>query len=86
MAKVTMFQISHCKRASLLTYIFDFNFAFDRCLQYVNKAAGSVRSALKEPMKSKLMAQSEFQYNASAWESGVQGAKKQVTSLGQAGK
>jgi hypothetical protein len=55
-------------------------------LQYVNRAAGSVRSALKEPMKSKLMAQSEFKYNASAWESGVQGAKKEVTSLSQAGK
>ena len=57
-----------------------------RSLQYVNRAAGAVRSALKEPTKSKLMAQSEFKYNASAWEAGVQGAKKEVTSLSQAGK
>ena len=32
------------------------------------------------------MAQSEFKYNASAWEAGEQGAKKEVTSLSQAGK
>ena len=55
-------------------------------VQYVNRAAGSVRSALKEPMKSKLMAQSEFKYNASVWESGLEGAKKEVSSLSQAGK
>jgi hypothetical protein len=55
-------------------------------LQYVNRAAVSVRSALKEPMKSKLMAQSEFSYKATAWESGVAGVKKPVTSLSQAGK
>ena len=52
----------------------------------MNRAAGSVRSALKEPMKSKLTAQSEFSYNAAAWESGAQGAKEKVTSLSQAGK
>eukprot|EP00532_Pseudo-nitzschia_australis_P009330 CAMPEP_0168170094 /NCGR_PEP_ID=MMETSP0139_2-20121125/3990_1 /TAXON_ID=44445 /ORGANISM="Pseudo-nitzschia australis, Strain 10249 10 AB" /LENGTH=71 /DNA_ID=CAMNT_0008087561 /DNA_START=234 /DNA_END=449 /DNA_ORIENTATION=- len=55
-------------------------------LQYVNRAAGAVRSGLKEPMKSKLIAQSEFKYNASVWESGEQGAKKAVSSLSQAGK
>ena len=55
-------------------------------LQYVNRAAGSVRSALKEPMKSKLTAQGAFSYNASVWESGAQGAKERVTSLSQAGK
>ncbi|VEU33640.1 unnamed protein product [Pseudo-nitzschia multistriata] len=55
-------------------------------LQYVNRAAGAVRSGLKEPTKSKLLAQSEFKYNASAWESGIQGAKKEISALGQAGK
>eukprot|EP00536_Pseudo-nitzschia_multiseries_P001029 jgi/Psemu1/250164/estExt_Genewise1Plus.C_130028 len=52
-------------------------------LQYVNRAAGAVRSGLKEPMKSKLIAQSEFKYNVSVWENGVQGAKKEISSLGQ---
>jgi len=37
-------------------------------------------------MKSKLAAQGEFKYNASVWENGIQGAKKEITSLGQAGK
>jgi hypothetical protein len=44
-----------------------------------------VRSALKEPMKSKLVANSNFSYNAAAWEAGVQGKKTNVTALGKAG-
>lgn len=79
--------LSKCKDVTfphqLLLSCFD---SLYRSLQYVNRAAGAVRSALKEPTKSKLMAQSEFKYNASAWEAGVQGAKKEVTSLSQAGK
>ncbi|CAJ1939664.1 unnamed protein product [Cylindrotheca closterium] len=55
-------------------------------LQYVNRAAGSVRSAVKEPMKSKLAAHGEFSYSAAAWNAGVQGAKTEVTVLGAAGK
>eukprot|EP00535_Pseudo-nitzschia_heimii_P010542 CAMPEP_0197175508 /NCGR_PEP_ID=MMETSP1423-20130617/1712_1 /TAXON_ID=476441 /ORGANISM="Pseudo-nitzschia heimii, Strain UNC1101" /LENGTH=71 /DNA_ID=CAMNT_0042624685 /DNA_START=62 /DNA_END=277 /DNA_ORIENTATION=- len=55
-------------------------------LQYVNRAAGAVRAALKEPMKSQLAPQGQFSYNASAWEAGVQGPKNPVTSLSQAGK
>ncbi|OEU08345.1 hypothetical protein FRACYDRAFT_271807 [Fragilariopsis cylindrus CCMP1102] len=55
-------------------------------LQYVNRAAGSVRSALKEPMKSKLSAQGEFSYKASAWVDGTQMSKTEITSLSQAGK
>mmetsp|Transcript_2018 Transcript_2018/g.4556 ORF Transcript_2018/g.4556 Transcript_2018/m.4556 type:complete len:106 (+) Transcript_2018:1421-1738(+) len=55
-------------------------------LQYVNRAAGSVRSAVKEPMKSKLAAQGQFSYQASAWTAGEQGAKAEITALGAAGK
>jgi len=55
-------------------------------LQYVNRAAGSVRSALKEPMKSKLQAQGEFSYNASTWTKSVLNSKAEVKSLSQAGK
>ena len=55
------------------------------CSQYVNRAAGSVRSALKEPAKSKLMAQSEFSYKSSTWAAGEQGAKLEVESLSKAG-
>ena len=53
--------------------------------QYVNRAAVSVRSALKEPTKSKLMANSSFSYKAAAWEGGVQSSKKEITTLGKAG-
>eukprot|EP00538_Stauroneis_constricta_P005450 CAMPEP_0119558880 /NCGR_PEP_ID=MMETSP1352-20130426/11470_1 /TAXON_ID=265584 /ORGANISM="Stauroneis constricta, Strain CCMP1120" /LENGTH=72 /DNA_ID=CAMNT_0007606371 /DNA_START=36 /DNA_END=254 /DNA_ORIENTATION=+ len=55
-------------------------------LQYVNRAAVSVRSALKEPAKSKLAAQTEFSYKASSWADGVQSEKVEITSLGAAGK
>eukprot|EP00429_Kryptoperidinium_foliaceum_P024427 CAMPEP_0176128946 /NCGR_PEP_ID=MMETSP0120_2-20121206/65178_1 /TAXON_ID=160619 /ORGANISM="Kryptoperidinium foliaceum, Strain CCMP 1326" /LENGTH=70 /DNA_ID=CAMNT_0017464089 /DNA_START=62 /DNA_END=270 /DNA_ORIENTATION=+ len=54
-------------------------------LQYVNRAATSVRSALKEPMKSKLTSGSSFSYNAATWEGGVQGVKTEITTLGKAG-
>eukprot|EP00529_Nitzschia_sp_RCC80_P037798 CAMPEP_0113452314 /NCGR_PEP_ID=MMETSP0014_2-20120614/6783_1 /TAXON_ID=2857 /ORGANISM="Nitzschia sp." /LENGTH=66 /DNA_ID=CAMNT_0000343683 /DNA_START=82 /DNA_END=282 /DNA_ORIENTATION=- /assembly_acc=CAM_ASM_000159 len=50
-------------------------------LQYVNRAAVSVRGALKEPAKSKLSSQGQFGYKLSQWENGVQGAKKEVHSL-----
>ncbi|CAB9526239.1 Mitochondrial ATP synthase epsilon chain [Seminavis robusta] len=55
-------------------------------LQYVNKAASTMRGALKEPAKTKAMAQEAFQYNTSVWSGGVQGAKTPVTSMGAAGK
>eukprot|EP00539_Tryblionella_compressa_P005354 CAMPEP_0178763076 /NCGR_PEP_ID=MMETSP0744-20121128/16931_1 /TAXON_ID=913974 /ORGANISM="Nitzschia punctata, Strain CCMP561" /LENGTH=73 /DNA_ID=CAMNT_0020417893 /DNA_START=41 /DNA_END=262 /DNA_ORIENTATION=+ len=55
-------------------------------LQYANRAAGSVRAALKEPLKSKLAAEGQFSYKASVWEGGVQGPKVEITSLEQAGK
>lgn len=53
--------------------------------QYVNRAAGSVRSALKEPAKSKLMAASDFSYSAAVWQGGNMGAKSNVKSLSKAG-
>ena len=55
-------------------------------LQYANRAASSVRSALKEPAKSKLMAQGEFSFKTSTWSAGEQGAKTEITALGGAGK
>jgi hypothetical protein len=55
-------------------------------MQYVNRAAVSVRSALKEPAKSKLAEQSIFSYNAAVWTSGEMGKKMGVNSLGAAGK
>eukprot|EP00339_Tiarina_fusa_P012336 CAMPEP_0117010612 /NCGR_PEP_ID=MMETSP0472-20121206/9310_1 /TAXON_ID=693140 ORGANISM="Tiarina fusus, Strain LIS" /NCGR_SAMPLE_ID=MMETSP0472 /ASSEMBLY_ACC=CAM_ASM_000603 /LENGTH=73 /DNA_ID=CAMNT_0004713191 /DNA_START=86 /DNA_END=307 /DNA_ORIENTATION=+ len=54
-------------------------------LQYVNRAAGSVRTALKEPAKSKLAAQGEFSYKIASWQTGVQGEKTLITSLSTAG-
>ena len=45
-----------------------------------------MRSALKEPAKSKLMAQGEFSFKSSTWSAGEQGAKQEVTTLGGAGK
>jgi len=54
--------------------------------QYVNRAAVSVRSALKEPAKSKLAVQGEFHYKASAWAAGEQGPKVDVTTFAGAGK
>jgi hypothetical protein len=53
--------------------------------QYVNRAAASVRTALKEPAKSKLASQGEFSYKVAAWDSGVQGTKTEITTLGKAG-
>jgi hypothetical protein len=55
-------------------------------IQYVNRAASSVRSALKEPAKSKLMAQNEFSYKSATWTAGEMSAKTEVTTLSQAGK
>ena len=56
------------------------------CQQYVTKAASTVRAALKEPAKTKAMAQEQFGYNSSMWSAGTQGSKTYVNSLGQAGK
>ena len=54
--------------------------------QYVNKAATTMRGALKEPAKVKAMAQEKFTYNSAAWTAGEMGAKTEVSVLSQAGK
>ena len=45
-----------------------------------------MRAGLKEPAKTKAMAQEAFSYNASVWEAGVQGEKAAVDALSKAGK
>jgi hypothetical protein len=44
-----------------------------------------VRTALKEPARSKLAAQGNFSYNAAFYSGGEQGVKTTVTSLSKAG-
>jgi len=53
--------------------------------QFVTRASSTVRAALKEPAKSKAMAQETFSYNSSKWVDGVQGDKVAVDTLGKAG-
>ena len=53
--------------------------------QYANRAAGSLRAGLKEPLKSKLGAQSTFSYKVSTWEGGEQGPKVEIDTLDKAG-
>ena len=60
-------------------------FFFLLLMQYVNRAAGSVRTALKEPAKSKLAAQGEFSYKVSKWTGGEQGIKEEIVNLSKAG-
>eukprot|EP00581_Thalassiosira_minuscula_P006677 CAMPEP_0183702744 /NCGR_PEP_ID=MMETSP0737-20130205/756_1 /TAXON_ID=385413 /ORGANISM="Thalassiosira miniscula, Strain CCMP1093" /LENGTH=70 /DNA_ID=CAMNT_0025929411 /DNA_START=89 /DNA_END=301 /DNA_ORIENTATION=- len=55
-------------------------------VQYVTKASSTVRAALKEPAKSKAMAQEAFSYNRSHWTDGVQGSKTAVDALKSVGK
>lgn len=57
-----------------------------RFLQYINKAAGTMRSVLKEPAKTRAMAQEAYSYNASVWEAGKMGPKVPVGNIQQAGK
>ena len=55
-------------------------------IQYVTKASSTVRAALKEPAKSKAMAQEAFGYNRSHWTGGEQGGKTMVDALKSVGK
>eukprot|EP00934_Nitzschia_sp_Nitz4_P008574 Nitzschia sp. Nitz4//scaffold163_size50693//8773//9153//NITZ4_006982-RA/size50693-snap-gene-0.63-mRNA-1//-1//CDS//3329538013//8564//frame0 len=55
-------------------------------LQFANRAATSVRSALKEPTKSKLTAANTFSYNKATWAAGEQGVKTEVSTLSKAGQ
>lgn len=49
--------------------------------QYVNRATTALRSALKEPAKTKAAASETFSFNVATWEAGEMGAKK---ALGKA--
>eukprot|EP00558_Chaetoceros_sp_UNC1202_P003658 CAMPEP_0197234792 /NCGR_PEP_ID=MMETSP1429-20130617/2446_1 /TAXON_ID=49237 /ORGANISM="Chaetoceros sp., Strain UNC1202" /LENGTH=70 /DNA_ID=CAMNT_0042693281 /DNA_START=70 /DNA_END=282 /DNA_ORIENTATION=+ len=53
--------------------------------QYVTRAATAMRTALKEPAKTKAMANEAFSYNATVWEGGVGSGKKNISKLGDAG-
>lgn len=44
-------------------------------LQYVNKSAGVLRAALKEPVKSKLAARSHVEFAGFKWAEGERGAR-----------
>jgi F-type H+-transporting ATPase subunit epsilon len=54
-------------------------------LQYVNKAATSMRGALKEPAQRKAMEQEAFAYKVSTWQDGKQSPKVPVDVLAQSG-
>ena len=53
--------------------------------QFVTRASSTVRAGLKEPAKSKAMAQESFKFNTSKWSAGEQGEKVAVDALGKAG-
>ncbi|GKY94341.1 hypothetical protein MPSEU_000400000 [Mayamaea pseudoterrestris] len=50
-------------------------------LQYINRAAGAMRHALKEPAKSKALEQETFHYKTALWNAGTQAPKRDITSL-----
>jgi hypothetical protein len=52
----------------------------------VTKASSTVRAALKEPAKSKAMAQEGFVFNRSHWTNGKQGEKSLIDGLKKVGK
>jgi hypothetical protein len=53
--------------------------------QFVTRAASTVRASLKDPAKTKAMANETFSYNAAAWKDGASLGKTKVTELGKAG-
>eukprot|EP00956_Cyclotella_meneghiniana_P010205 scaffold14075_cov72-Cyclotella_meneghiniana.AAC.3 len=55
-------------------------------VQYVTKASSTVRAALKEPAKSKALAQETFSYNRATWTNGEMEKKNLVDSLAAVGK
>lgn len=52
----------------------------------MTRASSTLRAALKEPARSKAMAQEKFGYNASKWSDGMIGEKAKIDALGKAGK
>jgi len=55
-------------------------------IQYVTKAASTVRACLKEPAKTKAAALESFNYNSSVYSGGNVGPKVNVTSVSQVGR
>ena len=55
-------------------------------MNYVSRATLSLRSALKEPAKTKAFANNSISYNRSTFSDAVQSAKKEISELGAAGK
>ena len=53
--------------------------------QFVTRAASTVRASLKEPAKTKAMANETFSYNAAPWSAGKSQGKTNVSELGKAG-
>jgi hypothetical protein len=76
---------SEMKVFSLIFLFAHTNVLLSLLFQYVNRAAGSVRTALKEPAKTKLASQDRFSYKAATWTEGSQGVKTEVTKLSKAG-
>ena len=54
-------------------------------LQFVTRAATTMRASLKEPAKTKAMANESFSYNAGIWKEGKSQGKTPVSDLGAAG-
>ena len=75
----------------LLAWYFNYYVSLTFCplvfqLQYVSKASSTLRAALKEPAKSKAMAQETFSYNKAIWSEGTMGTKTLVDGLKSVGK
>ena len=54
-------------------------------MQYVSRSTTVLRSALKEPARTKAFANDSFFYNRAVWENGVSGPKKGITEISKAG-
>ena len=53
--------------------------------QFLTRASSAVRASLKEPAKSKAMAQEKFSYNAAVWKDGASQGKTKISELAKAG-
>ena len=74
-------ETSRCSHPSPSLFLF-----LSPSFQYVTRASSTLRAALKEPARSKAMAQEKFGYNASKWSDGMIGEKAKIDALGKAGK
>jgi Mitochondrial ATP synthase epsilon chain len=60
------------------TNTYDFCYPIMLCIQYVGKAASTIRAAMKEPAKAKASAQEVYAFKLAKWDSGIQGPKVEV--------